>query len=92
MAMMIKYKIKDVATDLGVSAKDVIAVLEKHCNVTKKTMASLEESELNVVFDYFTQKNSVNNFDSYFAVRDKAIQKAEQQVKERKEEENRKRE
>ena len=92
MAMMIKYKIKDVATDLGVSAKDVIAVLEKHCNVTKKTMASLEESELNVVFDYFTQKNSVNNFDSYFAVRDKAIQKAEQQVKERKEEEKRKRE
>ncbi|MBQ8539327.1 MAG: translation initiation factor IF-2 [Ruminococcus sp.] len=90
--MMIKYKIKDVATDLGVSAKDVIAVLEKHCNVTKKTMASLEESELNVVFDYFTQKNSVNNFDSYFAVRDKAIQKAEQQVKERKEEEKRKRE
>ena len=92
MAMMVKYKIKDVATDLGVSAKDVIAVLEKHCNVTKKTMASLDESELNVVFDYFTQKNSVNNFDAYFAVRDKAIQKAEEQVKERKAEEKRKRE
>ena len=53
MAMMIKYKVKDVAADLNVSAKDVIAVLEKHCNVSKKTMASLDENELNVVFDYF---------------------------------------
>ncbi len=92
MAMMIKYKIKDVATDLGVSAKDVIAVLEQYCKVTKKTMASLEESELDVVFDYFTQKNAVENLNAYFAVRDKAIEKAEQAVKERKEEEKRKRE
>ena len=92
MAMMIKYKVKDVAADLNVSAKDVIAVLEKHCNVSKKTMASLDENELNVVFDYFTQKNSVENFNSYFAVRDKAIEKAEQEVLERKAEEKRKRE
>ncbi len=92
MAMMIKYKVKDVAADLNVSAKDVIAALEKHCNVSKKTMASLDENELNVVFDYFTQKNAVENFNSYFAVRDKAIQKAEQEVLERKAEEKRKRE
>ena len=92
MAMMIKYKIKDVATDLGVSAKDVIAVLEQYCKVTKKTMASLEESELDVVFDYFTQKNAVGNLNAYFAVRDKAIEKAEQAVKDRKQEEKRKRE
>ncbi len=92
MAMMIKYKVKEVATDLKVSAKDVIAVLEQYCNVTKKTMTSLEESELNVIFDYFTQKNAVENFNEYFAVRDKAIEKAEQEVVERKEEEKRKRE
>ena len=92
MAMMIKYKIKDVATDLGVSAKDVIAVLEQYCKVSKKTMASLEENELDVVFDYFTQKHAVENLNAYFAVRDKAIEKAEQAQKERKEEEKRKRE
>ncbi|MBQ8057115.1 MAG: translation initiation factor IF-2 [Ruminococcus sp.] len=90
--MMIKYKIKDVATDLGVSAKDVIAVLEQYCKVSKKTMASLEENELDVVFDYFTQKHAVENLNAYFAVRDKAIEKAEQAQKERKEEEKRKRE
>jgi len=92
MAMMIKYKVKDVATDLNVSSKDVIAVLEQYCNVTKKTMTSLEEHELDVIFDYYTQKNSVENFNSYFAVRDKAIEKAEQAEIQRKQEEKRKRE
>ena len=92
MAMMIKYKVKEVAADLNVSAKDVIAVLEQYCNVTKKTMTSLEENELDVIFDYFTQKQAVENFNSYFAVRDKAIEKAEQETAQRKEEEKRKRE
>ncbi len=92
MAMMIKYKIKEVATDLNVSAKDVIAVLEEYCKVSKKTMASLEESELDVIFDYYTQKNAVENFNAYFAVREKAIEKAEQEVVQRKAEEKRKRE
>ena len=92
MAMMIKYKVKEVATDLNVSTKDVIAVLEQYCLVTKKTMTALEENELDVIFDYYTQKNAVENFNDYFAVRDKAIEKAEQEVLQRKEEEKRKRE
>ncbi len=92
MAMMIKYKVKEVATDLNVPAKDVIAVLEQYCKVSKKTMTSLEENELDVIFDYYTQKNAVENFNAYFAVRDKAIEKQEQEVIERKAEEKRKRE
>ena len=87
MAMMIKYKVKEVATDLNVAAKDVIAVLEQYCNVTKKTMTALNEDELDVVFDYYTQKNAVANFNDYFAVRDKAIEKAEQAEEKRKREE-----
>ncbi len=92
MAMMIKYKVKEVATDLNVAAKDVIAVLEQYCNVTKKTMTSLEENELDVIFDYYTQKNAVENLNDYFAVRDKAIEKAETEAQAKKEEEKRKRE
>ncbi|MBR2715029.1 MAG: translation initiation factor IF-2 [Ruminococcus sp.] len=90
--MMIKYKVKEVATDLDVAAKDVIAVLEKYCGVSKKTMTALDENELDVIFDYYTQKNAVENLNAYFAVRDKAIEKAEQEVQQRKEEEKRKRE
>ena len=71
---MIKYKVHEVAKDLGVQSKAVTDVVEKYCNVTKKAMTALEESELNVVFDYFTQQNAMENLSSYFAVRDKAIE------------------
>ena len=37
---MIKYKVKDAAADLGVSNKEIIEILEKHCGVTKKTMTN----------------------------------------------------
>ena len=36
MAMMIKYKVKEVASDLSVTTKDVIAVLKDYCGVDKK--------------------------------------------------------
>ena len=71
---MIKYKVHEVAKDLGVQSKAVTDVLEKYCNSTKKSMTALEEEELNVVFDYFTQQNSMESLAPYFAVRDKAVE------------------
>lgn len=73
---MIKYKVKDVANDLGVPNKKITEILEKHCGVTKKTMTSLEESELDVIFDVITKENSVENFDAYFATRNKKLEEA----------------
>ena len=70
---MIKYKVKDAAADLGVSNKEIIEILEKHCGVTKKTMTTLEESELDVIFDVITKKNKVENFDEYFAARNNKL-------------------
>jgi len=75
---MIKYKVHEVAKDLGVQSKAVSDVVEKYFGKVKKSMTALEEEELNVVFDYFTQQNAMENLSSYFAVRDAAIeQKAE---------------
>jgi len=71
---MIKYKVRDVAKDLGVSVKEISDILEKNCGVTKKAMATLEESELNIVFDAVTQKNNVANFDKFFASRNKTAE------------------
>ncbi len=71
---MIKYKVKDIANDLGVSNKKISEILQEHCGVTKKTMATLEEHELDVIFDVITKENSVNNFDKYFAARNKKIE------------------
>ena len=65
--MMIKYRVHEVAKDLNVPNKDVIDLLQKHFGEVKKHMTALTEAELDVVFDYFTQKNQVENFDSFFA-------------------------
>ena len=78
---MIKYKVRDVAKDLGVSVKEISDILEKNCGVTKKAMATLEESELNIVFDAVTQKNNVANFDKFFASRNKTVEPAKAEAK-----------
>ncbi len=83
---MIKYKVKDVATDFGVQNKKITEVLEKFCGVSKKAGTSLEENELNVIFDVLTAENKVDSFDKYFAKRNEAIENAEAQTTEIKEE------
>ena len=92
MAIMIKYKVKEVATDLDVTTKEVITVLKEKLGVDKKTMTALNEDELNYIFDYFTQKNAVSDLSAYFAVRDNAIKQQEEEAAKRKEEEKKRRE
>ncbi len=65
--MMIKYRVHEVAKDLNLPNKDVIDTLQKYTGETKKHMTALTESELDVVFETFTQKNGVENLDTYFA-------------------------
>lgn len=65
--MMIKYRIHEVAKDLNVPNKEIIDLLKDKLNVTKKHMTALEEHELDVIFEYYTQKNKVDNFNEYFA-------------------------
>ena len=65
--MMVKYRVHEVAKDLGVPSKDVIDLLAKHFKDPKKHMTALTEEELNVVFEHFTKKSQVKNFDEYFA-------------------------
>ncbi|MBQ3330614.1 MAG: translation initiation factor IF-2 [Ruminococcus sp.] len=89
---MIKYKVKEVAADLDVTTKEVIAVLREQLGVDKKAMTALNEEELNFIFDYFTQKNAVDDLSAYFAVRDNAIKKQEEEAAKRKEEEKKRRE
>ena len=65
--MMIKYRVSEVAKDFGVPSKEVIELLAKYVDTPKKSATALEENELDLVFEYFTQKKSVENFDAYFA-------------------------
>ncbi len=66
-----KYKLNDIAKDLGLPSKEVAAMLAAHFGTEpKKTGAVLTEQEVNVVFEHYTSANQVANFDGYFASRD----------------------
>ncbi len=82
--MMIKYRVHEVAKDFGdANNKNVIDLLQKYTGETKKHMTALTEEELNLVFEYYTQNNSVENFDEYF-------KQGEDARKQREEEKNKK--
>ena len=69
--MMIKYRVREVAKDLEVANKEVVGTLAKYFPEPKKDMTALEEKELDLVLEEFTQRRSVENFDAYFAAREK---------------------
>lgn len=79
--MLIKYRVNEVAKDFGKTSKDVSNILSQHLGVTKKSMSTLEEEELNLLFDYFTQESQVENFDEYFAT---AATESESKIEEEK--------
>jgi len=68
---MIKYRVREVAKDLEIPNKEVIDTLAKYFPEPKKYMTALEEKELDLVLEEFTQRRSVENFDAYFAAREK---------------------
>jgi translation initiation factor IF-2 len=66
--MLQKYRVHEIAKDLGIASKDVVELLGKYFpGDAKKHMTVLEEQELSVVLEYYTQKNKVENLDDYFA-------------------------
>ena len=65
--MMIKYRVSDIAKDLGVPSKEIVELLAKYVQPAKKSATALEEKELDIIFDYYTQKHNMDNLDAYFA-------------------------
>lgn len=80
--MVIKYRLHEVAKDLNLQNKDVIDLLAKYSDTPKKHMTALTDEELNIVFDYFTQKNQVESFDAYFKDTTKTVVPQEPEIKE----------
>lgn len=74
--MITKYKVGEVAKDLGLQNKEVIEILGRFYEEPKKAQTALDTKELDVLFDVLTQENSVENFNSYFAMK-KAEKKEE---------------
>ena len=63
----IKYKVNELAKDLGLQTKDIVEVLTKYYDTPKKSGQNLEEDELNVVFEHLTQNNQISGIEVIFA-------------------------
>lgn len=70
--MMVKYRVHEVAKDLGIPSKDVVALLAKYFDDPKKHMTALDEKELSVVFEHYTAQFAQESLDEYLAGAQKA--------------------
>ena len=67
MSSLVKYRIKEVAADLGVTPKEISAIVEKYFEKPKSTAQVLEENQLNLIFDLMTQRNQISSVEVVFA-------------------------
>ena len=65
----VKYRVKEVAADFGITPKEISEIIGKFGEKPKSYTQVLNDSELNVVFDYMTQKNQIKSIEQVFAVK-----------------------
>ena len=65
----VKYRVKEVAADFGVTPKEISEIIGKFYDRPKSNTQVLNDAELNVVFDYMTQKNQIKSIEQVFAVK-----------------------
>ncbi len=76
---MTKIKAYELSKGFNIPSKEIVKVLHDYGVSEKNHMSALDEKELDVIFEYYTQKNQVEDFSALFAV-------VEQPVKEKKKE------
>ena len=62
--MIEKYRVHEVAKDLGVASKEVVDLLAANFQGERKSMTALNEQELSVIFNHYTNQNQVESFDA----------------------------
>jgi len=72
---LVKYRLKEVASDFGVAPKEIAEIISKFFEKPKSNTQVLEEEELNVLFDYITQTNQIESLEVVFAVEPKPAAK-----------------
>ena len=64
MAIDNKYRVHEVAKDLGTSTKQITEILTEYCTAPKNHMQVLDDHDLSVIFEYMTQHNQVEDIES----------------------------
>ena len=66
---LVKYRLKEVAADFGVAPKEIAEIISKFFEKPKSNTQILTDQELNVVFDYMTQKHQIQSLEQVFAAK-----------------------
>ena len=66
---LVKYRLKEVATDFGVAPKVIADIISKYFQKPKSNTQVLTDEELNLVFDYMTQTHQIASLEQVFAVK-----------------------
>lgn len=78
---LVKYRLKEVASDFGVQPKEIAEIISKFFEKPKSNTQVLTDEELNVVFDYMTQTHQISSLEQVFAVKPKQEAKPAEQEK-----------
>lgn len=81
MSMLIKYRVHEVAKDFTMNSKDIAQILTDYATTPKNHMQVLEENELDIIFEYLTQHNQLEDLAEIFAIPEKP--KADEPVAEK---------
>ena len=66
MAMVVKYRIHEVAKDFNVASKEISQILTDYVAPPKNHMQVLENPELDIIFEYMTQHNEAASLEDIF--------------------------
>lgn len=59
---MIKYRVHEVAKDMGLQSKELMDFLSPIMELPKKHMTTLDEQTMNLIYDHFTKKYENKGF------------------------------
>lgn len=77
MASFVKYRVHEVAKDFGMNSKDIAEILKEYAVAPKNHMQVLEEAELNIIFEYLTRHNQIDNIGEVYSDTPKVESKPE---------------
>lgn len=70
--MVKKFKVNDIAKNLGIDNKEILDIVSKYTKDDKSNASSLTKEELDIFFEAYTKNNEVANFDEYFKYSEKS--------------------
>ena len=71
MAIEVKYRVKEVAADFGISPKEISDIVGKYYEKPRSNTQVLTVDELNAVFEHITRNNQISDISQVFNVKPK---------------------